>query len=116
MKYEAHYNLAILLKSMKKYADSIEEFKKAGLILDTKGNSNKTRYIYDVLNEVNQKYAVSEEYENLRERLDEEEKAGKKEVTYVKGKMLVVDEFDGAMIKNFKTCANKQYFETGIRD
>lgn len=116
MKYEAHYNLAILLKGMKKYADSIEEFKKAGLILDAEGNGNKTRYIYDVLNEVNQKYSVSEEYENLRERLDEEEKTGKKEVTYVKGKMLVVDEFDGAMIKNFKTCANKQYFVTKIND
>ena len=30
--------------------------------------------------------------------------------------MLVTDEFDGAMIKNFKTCANKQYFENGIKD
>ena len=117
MKYEAHYNLAILLKGMKRYADSIEEFKKAGLILDGKGNGNKTRYIYDVLNEVNQKYAVSEEYENLKESLTEENSTGNsKEVTYVKGKMLVVDEFDGAMIKNFKTCANKKYFEAGIRD
>lgn len=114
MRYEAHYNLAILLKGMKKYADSIEEFKKAGLILDTRGDGNKTRYIYDVLNEVNQKYSVSEEYENLKENLAENP-TGSKEVTYVRGKMLVTDEFDGAMVKNFKTCANKQYFEDGIK-
>ena len=119
MKYEAHYNLAILLKGMKKYGASIEEFKKAGLILDISGDGNKTRYIYDVLNEVNQKYSVSQEYINLVERLDEakekETSAPQKGITYVKGKMLVTDEFDGAMVKNFKTCANKQYFEDGIR-
>lgn len=115
MKYEAHYNLAILLKGMKRYSDSIEEFKKAGLILDVRGDGNKTRYIYDILNEVNQKYAVSEEYVNLAEHLAETP-SGSKEVTYVRGKMLVTDEFDGAMVKNFKTCANKKYFEEGIKD
>lgn len=117
MKYEAHYNLAILLKGMKQYADSIEEFKKAGLILDVRGDGNKTRYIYDVLNEVNQKYAVSEEYANLREKLkdDPESQSPSKEITYINGKMVLKDEFDGAVIKNFKTCANKKYFEDGIK-
>ena len=62
---------------------------------------------------------MSQEYINLVERLDEakekETSAPQKGITYVKGKMLVTDEFDGAMVKNFKTCANKQYFEDGIR-
>ncbi len=71
MKYEAHYNLAILLKGMKMYAHSIEEFKRAGLILDSKGDGNKTRYIYDVLNEVNQKYSITEEYRDMIEHLNE---------------------------------------------
>ena len=56
--YEAHYNLAMLLKSMKKNKESFDEFKKAGLILDINGDSDKTRYIYDVLSEVNQKIAI----------------------------------------------------------
>jgi len=116
MKYEAHYNLAILLRGMKRYAESIEEFKKAGLILDAKGDGNKTRYIYDVLNEVNQKYTVSEEYQNLKEHLnDEENPTAEGETTYVNGKIVVADDFDGAMVKNFKTCANKEYFEDGVR-
>lgn len=116
MKYEAHYNLAILLKGMKMYADSIEEFKKAGLLLDSNGDSNKTRYIYDVLNEVNQKYSITEEYREMIKRLNESDDINKERITIVGGKVVIADEFDGAMVKNFKTCANKKYFEEGIKD
>ncbi len=120
MRYEAHYNFAILLRGMKKYTDSMEEFKKAGLLLDSAGDSNKTRYIYDILNEVNQKYSASEEYAQLRKRIEEEKKQGieniKEEVTYVKGKTLVLEESKGATIKSFKKCASKKYFEDGIKN
>ena len=111
MNYEAHYNLAILLRSMKKFGDSAEEFKKAGLLLDTKGDTNKTRYVYDVLNEVNARLALDPDYVNLRQKLDEEEIGGGK-VTYLHGKLVISEEFDKAMFKNFKTCANKELFET----
>lgn len=119
MKYEAHYNLAILLKSMKMYSYSMDEFKKAGLILDVSGDSAKTRFIYDVLNQVNQKYAHSDEYLNLQEHLEEVKDAfnngeGDKDKTFVKGKTLVTEEFDGEMARNFRTCANKKYFEEGM--
>lgn len=110
LKYEAHYNLAILLRNMKRYAESVEEFKKAGLLLDVRGDVNKTRYIYDVLSEVMQKYAASDEYVNLKETFDNEENASGN-VTYVNGKMVVTEEFDRAMLKNFKTCASKEFFE-----
>ena len=111
MNYEAHYNLAILLKSMKKYSMSAEEFIKAGLLLDAKGDSNKTRYIYDVLNEVSQKLALDNEYEDLVQKLNDEEINGGK-VTYIGGKLVITEEFDKAMFKNFKTCANKEMFFT----
>lgn len=111
MNYEAHYNLAILLKSMKKYSDSAEEFKKAGLLLDSEGDTIKTRYIYDVLNEVNARLALDPEYMSLRQKLDEEE-FGNGKVTYLHGKLVISEEFDKAMFKNFKTCANKELFET----
>ena len=111
MNYEAHYNLAILLKSMKKYSDSAEEFIKAGLLLDSKGDTNKTRYVYDVLNEVNARLALEPEYLSLRQKLDEEE-FGNGKVTYIHGKLVISEEFDKAMFKNFKTCANKELFES----
>lgn len=120
MRYEGHYNFAILLRSLKKYSDSMEEFKKAGLILDGKGDSNKTMYVYDILNEVNQKYSVSDEYIQLKAQLEEDKKQGiesiKEEATFVQGKTLVLDESGSAMIKNFRQCASKKYFEDGIKN
>ncbi len=111
MNYEAHYNLAILLKSMKKYSDSAEEFMKAGLLLDSKGDTNKTRYVYDVLNEVNARLALDPDYINLRRKLDEEQ-FGNGKIAYLHGKLVISEEFDKAMFKNFKTCANKTFFES----
>ena len=55
MEYEAHFNYAVLLNDLKDYTAAQEEFQKAGLVLDSKGEANKTKYIYDVLNNVNQK-------------------------------------------------------------
>lgn len=119
LNYEAHYNLAILLRDMKLYRDSIEEFKKAGLILDVDGDSVKTRYIYDVLSEVTQKMAQQGDYKYLVEHIDEEgHKDGynQAELTYVGGKLVVSDEFDRAMLKNFKTCSAKVHFEITDED
>ena len=78
MEYEAHFNYAVLLNDLKEYAAAQAEFQKAGLVLDSKGESSKTRYIYDVLNEVNQKAAIyqDETMENEPEQVFEY-KAGK---------------------------------------
>lgn len=111
MDYEAHYNLAILLKSMKKYKESIDEFKKAGLILDTKGDGVKTRYIYDILNDTVQQMIATNDYNALVEHIDQEMAAFDRETTYVGGKLVLAGDLDRAMVKNFRTCASKKYFE-----
>lgn len=115
LNYEAHYNLAILLRDMKFYRDSIEEFKKAGLILDIDGDSVKTRYIYDVLSDVTQKMVQRGEYSYLVEHMDNEKHKDSyrpDELTYVAGKLVVTDEFDRAVLKNFRTCEGRPHFET----
>lgn len=119
LRYEAHYNLAILLRDMKLYRDSLEEFKKAGLILDVDGDSIKTRYIYDVLGEVTQKMVQQGDYKYLVEHIDEKgHKDGynQAELTYVGGKLVVSEEFDRAVLKNFKTCSAKVHFEPKDRE
>ena len=110
LNYEAHYNLAILLRDMKMYPESMEEFKKAGLILDIEGDSAKTRYIYDVLSEVTQKMAAQGDYQYL---IDEAKKADEKnsQLTYVGGKLVITDEYDRSVLKNFKSCSSKNIFE-----
>lgn len=110
MNYEAHYNLALLLKRMKNYKASIDEFKKAGLIMDAKGDGDKSRYIYDVLNEATKSLVQSGEYKYLIEHLDDEStKEG--QLTYIGGKVVIAQELDKAMISNFKTCKSKAFFQ-----
>lgn len=116
LNYEAHYNLAILLRDMKLYPDSMEEFKKAGLILDIEGDSVKTRYIYDVLSDVTQKMVAQGDYKYLVEHVDEsgakKESYNEAELTYIGGKLVVRDEFDRAMLKNFAKCQADSVFNS----
>ena len=113
LNYEAHYNLAILFRELKSYDDSIAELEKAGLLLDTKGDSYITRYIYDVLNEVYQKSVIKKEYLSLVDKISTEaatpDKNSQKEssnITYINGKVVISDQLDRAMIENMKTCGS----------
>ena len=111
MEYEAHFNLAVLLNDMKDYKGAAEEFKKAGLLLDTKGDNLKTRYIYDVLNQVNQKIAIHSDKDYFKKLKEEEEQkvVGK----YKAGKLIIDDKSNDKQdefIKSFKTCAGREVF------
>ncbi len=109
--YEAHFNLAIILKDMKDYKGAAEEFKKAALILNLKNNPEKTRYIFDVLSEVNQKIALfsdSEYFEKLKE--DEENNIHTK---YKAGKLILDDSnknTEEKIINDFKICEGRKVF------
>lgn len=109
MAYEAHFNHGILLKDMKDYQGAQEEFKKAGLLLDTKGDSEKTRYLYDILLEVNQKVALNAD-KDFFEKLNEEE-AKKYKATYKSGKLVLdTEKDDKEIIESFKKCAGYDMF------
>lgn len=110
MNYEAHFNLAVLLNDMEDYAGAAEEFKKAGLLLDSVGENSKTRYIYDILSEVNQKIAINNDSDYFKKLKEEEEKKGVSE--YKAGKLVIDLEHDknDEFIKSFATCANRKIF------
>lgn len=116
MDYEAHFNYAVLLNDIKDYKSAQDEFKKAGLLLDSKGDSAKTRYIYDVLAGVNQKISITYDNEQLKKiRLEQDEKYLTSK--YKAGKLVIEDsktKNDDELIKSFATCANKEYF-TGVK-
>ncbi len=110
MNYEAHYNLAILLKHLGHYKESLIEFEKAGMLLDARGDVTKTRYVYDVLNEVNQRLATEGEYEFLRTRTEGYQPV-KEEVILHNG-LVVVDRHDDVQLRRFlKDCPTKQLFK-----
>lgn len=110
MKFEAHYNLAVLLQGLHRYSESINELEKAAiLITETPDSSNlQTTYIFNLLNEVSRRFITSDEY--YTQKLSEEPTVGLS-YTYVNGKIVPDEEFDKAMLKNFKTCAGFTFFK-----
>ena len=109
MKFEAHYNLAVLLRHTKHYRESISELEKAALLITESSDSTslQTAYIFNLLNEVSRKFMTSDEYGMTK--LTDEPK-GSLSYTYVNGRIVADDEFDKAMLKNFRTCAGADTF------
>ncbi len=109
MKFEGHYNLAVLLRRINRNRESIAELEKAALLISESPQSSsvQTAYIFNLLNEVTRRFITSDEYYTQK---ITDEPTGSISYTYVNGKIVADDEFDKAMLKNFRTCAGFDYF------
>lgn len=111
MNYEAHYNLAILLKHMKYYKEALDEMEKAtSLITNSEGITNRQRYVFDVMNDVTRIILNSEEQTYMIDKVTDANVHTNGGITYVNGKIVLSDELDKAVLKNFKTCGSKKIF------
>lgn len=111
MQYDAHYNLAILLRHMKYYKEALAEAEKATvLITNSEGNSNRQRYVFDVMNDVTRTVMTEKEKEFMVNSIDSDEKAKDGGITNINGKLVSEKAFDRAMYKNFQTCTGKSIF------
>ncbi len=111
LSYEAHYNLGILLRDLKEYGASMQEFRKAGIVLNIKGNHSKNAYIYDILNDVSRKIAVYEGYDELVKTLNNQSLDTEKHLKYKKGRAYLDNSYEGNLMKSLKECALKDKFE-----
>lgn len=109
MKFEGHYNLAVLLRQIKRNRESVSELQKAALLISESPNSStiETAYIFNLLNEVTRRLITSDEY--YTQQLSDSAPEGIS-YTYVQGRIVADDDFDKAIYKNFKTCAGAAYF------
>ena len=109
MRYEAHYNLAVLLRSLHRYRDSVSELQKAAMLILEEPDSSELQsaYIFNLLNEVSRKFITSDEY--YTNKLTDEPTTGIS-YTYVNGKIVPDEDFDKAIVENFKTCAGFEFF------
>ena len=110
MKFEAHYNLAVLHRHMRNYQHSKSELEKAAMLITETPDSTslQSAYIFNLLNEVSRKLITSETYGTTR--LTDEPTTGLS-YTYVNGRIVADEEFDKAMLKNFKSCAGFEGFK-----
>lgn len=110
MKFEGHYNLAVLLQHINRDRESFSELQKAAMLVSESPSSSsvETAYIFNLLNEVTRKIITSEEY--YTQKLTDSPVTGIS-YTYVNGRVVADDDFDKAIFKNFKTCAGYTYFK-----
>ncbi len=112
--YEAHFNLAILLKHLKYYKESLNELEKAtDLVTNSEGATNRQRYIFDVMNDVT-KIILSETEPNQKNKLGHNN--SNSVMTFVGGQFVEAEELDNAIYKNFKTCQAKDIFKNDITE
>ena len=110
MKFEAHYNLAVLLRQLNRKKDSINELHKAAILILEEPSSTtlESTYIFNLLNDATRKFITSDEY--YTEKMTDEP-LGNIGYTYVNGRIVADEELDKAILKNFKTCSGLDYFK-----
>ncbi len=108
-RFEAHYNIAVLLISLHRYREAMSELQKAAM-LATESNESKesqTAYIINALREVSIKYMHSPEVQNGT---DKRPIDGSMQYVYSDGRIKNDNNTDKIMQKNLKTCAGYEIF------
>ena len=115
MKYEAHYNLAVLLRHLKYYKESLDELRKATTLIISTGEelSSSQRYVFDVMNDVTRTLLANSD-SDLIEHIFDDPTAEPSKVTYVNGRLVMSNEMDKAILKNFKVCGSKKIIQEDI--
>ncbi len=85
--FEAHYNFALLLRSMNKNKESLIELEKTTILLDYYGNTAKTKYVFGIINEIKRRILNEGDYEYLKDR-EGITALKEKDITYYHGKVI----------------------------
>lgn len=131
MAFDAHYNLAILLRKLGKLREAQEELEKSMLIVNGAQDPYITKYIFNVYSQIVEKSTQTENKnsralspesqvkEGMRtphistdEIINEDDPLGVNHVTHVNGKVVVdSEEIDKYMKKTFSKCTAKKLFQ-----
>ena len=137
MSYEAHFNLAVLLRRLRYYKESYDEIEKAATLVTALGqNSAAEQYVAIVMNDITKNLYGNEEYKSYLKSITANEKEKTKEhmlkdaknmketkkdkkndtitsdgVNLVNGKVVVTKELDSSILKNFGKCPSMYIFK-----
>src|SRR5574344_614242 len=131
--FDAHYNLAILLRKIGKNREAQEELEKSLLIVNTQEQPYIAKYIFDVYSQMVEKNTIQNELEASNRAIapesqvqegkhtpqivseevkNEDDPLGVNHITYVNGKVVAdTEEADKFMKKSFRKCTAKKIFE-----
>ena len=136
MSYEAHFNLAVLLRRLRYYQESYNEIEKAETLITALGqNTAAEQYVAIVMNDITKNLYGNQEYKAyLKTILDEEQQKTKEHmskdgkifketkkdknkntvtsegVNLVNGKIVATKELDASILKSFGECPSMRYF------
>lgn len=106
-RFEAHYNLAVLLMTLNRYREAMSELHKAAMLVTESRESYdlQTAYIINLLREVSLRYMLSTPNPDYSSDM-----GGGIRYTYSDGRIVNDDKMDKIMQKNLKTCAGYDIF------
>ena len=124
--YEAHFNLAVLLRRMRHYKESYDEIEKAAtLITALDGDSAAWQYIAIVMNDITKNLYQNSEYTESLNNMIKDEKAkisaesqkskknkeeAFKKYVYVDGKPVLTKKMDRQILQTYGACSSIDYF------
>lgn len=107
--FEAHYNFALLLRSMNMNKEALEEFEKTTMLLDYYGNDEKTKYVFGIITEIKRRIMNEGGYDYLKDR-DDITALSKNDITYSGGKVVASKQKEFKMNELLK-CTYRKKFE-----
>lgn len=136
LSYEAHFNLAVLLRRMRHYKESYEEIEKAAtLITALDGNSAAQQYVAIVMNDITKNLYQNNEYRasltdmlnseksKIHEEMSEKDLRAKEtkkdkdkdsvtsqKYVLVNGKPVLTKNLDKKILKTYGSCSSMEYF------
>lgn len=140
MNYEAHYNLAVLLRKLGHYQEAYDEIDKASTLISALDENSATQqYVAIVMNDISRNLYQNQEYRRyLKSILAQEESKTKQHmvknkkdiktketkedkeqgtitsqgINFVNGKIVATEELDKAILENFGKCPSMSYFSS----
>lgn len=108
--FEAHYNFALLLRSMHLNKEALSEFEKAAMLINPDIKDEKYKYIYGIINETKRRIINEGEYDYIKKRVDLTSLPDD-EIQYYKGKVILDKQKDINKKEFFKCSYEKQFKE-----
>lgn len=108
--FEAHYNFALLLKTMHLNKEALAEFEKTTTLINSSTREDKYKYIYGLISEIKRRMISDGEYEYLAGRVDLTSLPDE-DIVYSKGKVLLKDQKEFNMHEFLKCPYTKQLEE-----